>query len=287
MGERWAYRVHRDDPLLPVEVLRVGRQRPARVLVRFVEDRFEGREQWVPPTRLKTRWSSVSRYRARERRWATLRAGSPGRESTEYLAAAWVIDHLLDPQIATAGHNQDAGLTHIHDLDQLARTLRIDPARLAAEPAFTDKRTLVVGWPATRLIARTTARRNPSPVLRHVHREQSDYQHQAIYGRQLPHSPDGPGTYLDAEWFISQLDAPYHQPYWTLLRHWCGKPARNRFDELVTLRQEIARLGAFADATIAALRGVGQTRLADRLEREHGAHPDDDHDTDVLRGRKT
>ena len=65
-GKSRAYRARQVDP-------RVGAQKPARVLVRFVDDEFEGREDWVPPARLKVPWSEVEEYRAREERWNRLR----------------------------------------------------------------------------------------------------------------------------------------------------------------------------------------------------------------------
>jgi len=58
-GQSWAYRARRVDDFVEVVVLRMGTQKPARVLVRFVDDRFEGREEWVPPARLKVPWSEV------------------------------------------------------------------------------------------------------------------------------------------------------------------------------------------------------------------------------------
>ena len=51
--QRWAYRARQVDEFVEVSVVRLGTQRPARVLVRFVDDAFEGREEWVPPARLK------------------------------------------------------------------------------------------------------------------------------------------------------------------------------------------------------------------------------------------
>jgi hypothetical protein len=53
VGQRWAYRHGAQGAIACVEVLRVGTSRPARVRVRFVEDAYEGREDWVPPARLK------------------------------------------------------------------------------------------------------------------------------------------------------------------------------------------------------------------------------------------
>ena len=68
-GESWAYRARSVDVLVEVVVVRLGTQRPARVFVRFVDDRFEGRQEWVPPSRLKVRWEAVDEFRERERLW--------------------------------------------------------------------------------------------------------------------------------------------------------------------------------------------------------------------------
>jgi hypothetical protein len=51
LGESWAYRARQVDDVVAVEVMKLGTQRPARVLVRFVDERFEGRQKWVPPAR--------------------------------------------------------------------------------------------------------------------------------------------------------------------------------------------------------------------------------------------
>jgi hypothetical protein len=51
LAESWAYRARQVDDVVAVEVMKLGTQRPARVLVRFVDERFEGRQEWVPPAR--------------------------------------------------------------------------------------------------------------------------------------------------------------------------------------------------------------------------------------------
>jgi hypothetical protein len=58
------------DDVVAVEVMKFGTQRPPRVLVRFVDQQFEGRQEWVPPARLKVPWAAVEVFREREARWA-------------------------------------------------------------------------------------------------------------------------------------------------------------------------------------------------------------------------
>lgn len=66
--QRWAYRKGARDPVTCVDVLRRGSARPARVRVRFVEDDYQDREDWVPPNRLKVRWEDVAAWQEREER---------------------------------------------------------------------------------------------------------------------------------------------------------------------------------------------------------------------------
>ena len=75
-------------------VVRFGVKTPQRVLVRFVDDEFEGRQDWVPPARLKVPWSGVDEYVARERRWDEVLRPSAGVSLTEELAASSVFDML-------------------------------------------------------------------------------------------------------------------------------------------------------------------------------------------------
>ena len=94
-GEPWAYRARQVDPLVEVVVVRLGMQKPARLLVRFVADEFEGREEWVPPARLKVPWSGVEEFRAREERWDRIYAGGPGRDDPREDAAGEVFELLI------------------------------------------------------------------------------------------------------------------------------------------------------------------------------------------------
>jgi hypothetical protein len=77
-GESSAYRARQVDELVEVLVVPLGTQRPARVLVRFADEACEGREEWVPPARLKVLWEDVVPFRRREEAWHRVRqAGVP------------------------------------------------------------------------------------------------------------------------------------------------------------------------------------------------------------------
>src|SRR5947209_2897797 len=97
VGESWAYRARFVDALVEITVVRIGVRKPARVLVRFVDDTFEGLQEWVPPSRLKVPWLQVTEYIARERRWqAVTEASLLARTAADY-ASSYVFSELIDP----------------------------------------------------------------------------------------------------------------------------------------------------------------------------------------------
>lgn len=59
IGEEWAYRAKQRDPLVQVQIRRIGTKRPPRGLIRFIEDEHEGREEWGSPAGLKTTWDKA------------------------------------------------------------------------------------------------------------------------------------------------------------------------------------------------------------------------------------
>ena len=124
VGQCWAYRARGTDSLVQVCVLRIGTKRPARALVRFVADEFEGREDWVPPSRLKAPWPEVEDFLARERRWLAVIDASPVRDTPVDYAAGHAFDTLVPRELATTGSNSTAGVSRIHDVDGLARGAR-------------------------------------------------------------------------------------------------------------------------------------------------------------------
>lgn len=271
VSEAWAYRARSHDPLVEVQVLRIGTNRPPRVFVRFVDDSFEGKEEWVPPTRLKVLWEGVDDFRAREQRWEAVCEDNPGRDSAEHYAASSVFQYVIPDDVASIGYNSDAGVASIHDTDRLTRLLGIDVEELRSSPlSFVEDETLVVPWSTTEMIVRTAARRDPEPILRHVDAEETEYRQKTLYGEEYRPSRRDPARHIEAAWFVQQLDAPYHRPCWELLREWCGQEAGERHDELAELRVEVVRIGRLAEQAIAALRDAGRGRDAERLERELG-----------------
>jgi hypothetical protein len=258
VGESWAYRARSQDPLVEVRVLRIGSNRPPRVLVRFVDDTFEGKEEWVPPARLKVLWAGVEEFRVREKRWEAVSADGPGRDAPEDYAASAVFDTLIPRDIATLGNNVRTGVSLIHDTQRLGDLLGLDPTEFESSPlACREDDALVAPWATTELIVRAAAQRNPDPILRQVDTEEAEYRHKTIHGEQYQSARDGQLRHLEAEWFVQRLDEPLNRPYWQLLRAWCGQDATDRHDEMVELRYEVARIGQLAEQAIALLREAG------------------------------
>lgn len=270
-GQVWAYRARRVDPLVAVEVLRVGTKRPPRVLVRFQADEFEGREAWTPPGRLKTPWSQVQDFEAWEARWTAVIAASPVRDTAEESTASLVFDELIDPQLATLGYNQTAGVAMIADVAGLARSLDLSADQLRADPvAFDDDGVLVLPWPVTEVIARRAAQRDPEPLLRSVDASEAQQRHNRIHGRSFRVSRGGPVRHLDAEYFAEADEQPHQRPYREVVRRWCGVEAVGRRDELTELRREVARLAGLVEDAVGALRRAGAAGAAARIEGDLG-----------------
>jgi len=268
VGESWAYRARRSDDLVEVEVLKVGTHRPARVLVGFVDEQFEGRQEWVPPGRLKARWEAVDAFRDDEARWARIDALGIGDEPVSR-AADEVFEALIDADIARMDY-RESGACRVTDSARLVELTGLDPALWTDCPeGFTDGADVVAPWPVTEQIAAAAARRNPTPILEAVDKEENEARHQAIHG----HWYGGRGSRSDytvpADICI-QVDNEHGKPRRAILRRWCGAEAVDRYDELVELRKEIRRVGQIAEAAIDALRKAGRIQQADTLARQLG-----------------
>lgn len=265
-GESWAYRARGIDPLVEVRFVRTGTQKPARVLVRFVADEFEGQEEWVPPARLKVLWEGVEEYRAREERWDLVSAPGPERDDPRYCAASEILDEFIDRDLAMMNYRSGCSIT-VSRPDELAESLELRIEQLTDYPeAFWEDGKLIAPWPLTELVARTVTQMNAEKVLQRVESEERKARRAAIHGEYLP----GRGRhYIDPE-ISSEVDRDFGKPVRDVLRAWCGADNVERFDELAELRKEIKRVGEVAECAIRALRVHGHDAVAAELERELG-----------------
>jgi hypothetical protein len=268
VGEAWAYRARHHDPLVQVAVVRLGVKTPRRVLVRFIDEEFEGLQDWVPPARLKVPWDGIEEFVARERRWDAVVAPSPpDYDSPEESAAGTVIHLLIAPGLATTGWNATRGTIRIHHVAGLAAFLDVDPSELRADViSFEQDGDLVSPWPITRAIARRAAERDPYQVLGYVEKEETEARHEATYGSW--HRRRGAlDDHISAE-ICASVDKKHGRPVRALLREWCGANAVDLRAEISSLREEAARAAALAQAAAELLRRHGHSRDANRLERD-------------------
>ena len=246
--------------------VRAGTQKPARVLVRFVADEFEGQEEWVPPARLKVLWEGVEEYRAREERWDLVSAPGPERDDPRDYAASEILDEFIDRDLAMMNDRFGCSIT-VSRPDELAESLELRIEQLTDYPeAFWEDGKLIAPWPVTELVARTVTQMNAEKVLQRVESEERKARRAAIHGEYLP----GRGRhYIDPE-ISSEVDRDFGKPIRGVLRAWCGADNVERFDELAELRKEIKRVGEVAERAIGALRAHGHDAAAVELARDLG-----------------
>ena len=205
IGESWAYRARAKDPLAEVQVVKIGSAKPARVLVRFVAEEFEGREEWVPPARLKVLWAGAEEFAARERRWEAVSEAHRIRGSAAEYATDTIFDLLISPDLAINSY-QAPGVCHIKDAERLGQALGLDPAEFRTDPlSFDDDGELIVPWPVTETIARRAAELNPDPVLRQVAQEEAEQQRKMTHGEWVKPWQYNPEGYHSPE-FIAEMD---------------------------------------------------------------------------------
>ncbi|NKT05212.1 hypothetical protein GS485_11295 [Rhodococcus hoagii] len=249
-------------------VVRHGTQKPARVLVRFVDESFEGREEWVPPARLKVVWADVDEYRDREARWVAIREAGTDRDDPKLQAAESAIEILLEDEGVEMGYGE-SGSIRISDPSRLAAATGLDLDSLVGHPlCFVDDAVTVAPWEIAELIARTAVRHDPVPVLEYIESEERRARYEAIHGRWRG-PVRGPRDYMEPQRCV-EFDETYRKPERETLRKWCGGEAGERFDELLELRKEIRRVGAVAQDAINALVAVGAKGVAADLQRSLG-----------------
>lgn len=270
-GEVWAYRARGVDPLTPVRVVRHGSQKPARVLVHYEDDAMEGREEWVPPARLKVPWDQAEDFKAEEARWAAVTTLSPRGDTTETRAAEAVIEDLVEFEVAyiSGQHN-----LVVRDVAALAEQSGLSVEDLTShELSFENDGEVIAPWPVMLRVAQALAGRMPEQVLAAVDQEERELQVELLHGFRWDRGKGHRDIDQEIE-VIREVDAQGHRQSRELRRTWCGAGALARWDELAELRKEVRRVGGVAEEAIAVLRQRGHARDADRLATALGATVD-------------
>jgi hypothetical protein len=168
VGEVCAYRARQSDPLVQVVVLRIGVGKLARVLVKFVDDVFEGRQEWVPPARLKVLWTDVGDCEAADQRWEHIWERGIGLGDPRWDAAHEIMRLLVKEDLAELRY-REGGAVRIHQVDELARALNLPASVFTGNPdAFHEDGDLIVPWEVTELVVTAAVRQDPDPATANV-----------------------------------------------------------------------------------------------------------------------
>ncbi|WQB75706.1 hypothetical protein SCD75_09575 [Prescottella equi] len=233
VGGCYAYRQKKGADLVPVELVAIGqatgprRAQRLRAKVRWLDDAFEGKVDWVPAGQLKCAWAEVESFRKSERNWTEVRRGAPGRGSREAVAIDIVCGALIDTEVAEAGVNNDTGVLTIHDAAALAELLDVPRGFFDDATNFTDAGSMVCGWNATERILKRGAERHPGQVLRFIASTNAG---------------------------VSSEVREINEPGVELVKNWCSVPHQSLYDENLRLRDGLAELSRFADDALKALR---------------------------------
>jgi hypothetical protein len=264
-GDRWAYRERGTDALAEVAIVRVGIKTPPRVRVRWVDDQFEGREDWVPPDRLKVPWPDRETFRAWEERWRAVREPADDVPEPVRYAADQVIGLLVAPEVATTGYNAQNGVIKIYDPDGLAAFLAIEGNELRSAPAaFEEEGALVASMTTLVRVAQRAAELHPDAVLLEVEREEADIRRAAVHGRS--YGRRGGHDWTEPEVCV-RIETDFNMPRLAILREWCGDDTR-RHDEFVEIREEARRLARLVRSAIDVMGKAGLSPQASKLEKE-------------------
>ena len=184
VGQEWAYQADRKQPLACVRVTKLGTRKPARTKVYFVDDRFEGREEWVPPARLKVPWDQATLWQDREDKFAAVEAAScSSYETPEYWAATQVLEQL-PKELIELNYDRSGGYIVVPDRERLLRFINADASVLADSVAFVDDDgSYVAPWAVTMRPVVDVAPRFSAQLLEQVDLEQARERHRAIYGQ--------------------------------------------------------------------------------------------------------
>jgi hypothetical protein len=254
-GDVWAYRKRGHDPLEPVAFLRGGRGKQAkRVLVRFLDEDWDGYEEWVPERRLKVPWSQVEELRDQEARWAAVSAVARPASDAQAMAIGMAVDALLEPgalDFNISGPN--AGVSRVFDIDHVAGRSGVSADEIRAHRlSFSEHDYFVVPWSTSRLIVESLAALQPARLLIEVETLEDELLARRR-GRAFP-SPD------EEKYLRRHEDET--RAVLTYFREWAGADAADQWQSLIDARAEIERLTQLLDLTIEKLEKYGHEASA-------------------------
>ena len=133
--------------------------------------------------------------------------------------------------------------------------------------AFEEDGSLYLRWPALLDVARMQAKTAPQVLLEYVEREAAvllsqDQKHRQLEAFSALSSPHG---YVQHGEYVEE-----RRRYLNRIREWCGEDALGKWDEILYLRGDNARIAGIMNKALNVLEKAGKERDAKRLRRELG-----------------
>jgi len=267
IGERWAFRRDRTSRWAEVQIKAVGVKRPPRVRVEFVEDRFEGKTEWVSPSRLEVLWDDLPAYDKRDRRWRALK-DAPRPTQVEERAAEIVVPLVIGSEVATLSWTGYNGALVVYDLDALLAVLS-----WPADVLLGDELTIVedgetwIPWRVTRSVIEELVPRQATQIFQKIEARERDDQRKSVTGYDFRWTRNSELISIPGE-VAARYTEKHQTPVFDQVRRWIGSETSTDRDELVELRREVARLGRLTQRAINKVRELRSPKFADQLEHE-------------------
>ena len=258
-GQRWAFRLKTTAiDLAEVEIVRCGAKRPSRALVGFVAEEWEGRREWVAPTRLVCRWSEATEWTERASRWQRARVLSSSAPEIGVVAVDNVVATAHpDWDVSCEDSGSDFGLLIVRDVRSFTRPRLLDDLR-AVEGAFTDGHSLVAPWPAAKLYALALAAEGDAELLRSCLATEDEDRSKAVLGDNSSERRYWPRHRTEREHFTALATA------YDLIRSWWATDVVGKADEILVLRAEVERQRAQILRLLNSLRTTMERPLTER-----------------------
>lgn len=233
IGQRWAYRVGNSGALAEAQVLALGVEAPALVLVKFIDD---ATEEWVPPGRLKVRWEGSAAFLEREAKWSSITTNP---SEVEWYAVELLFVEFIEPAANLNWARARRGTVSISDFDLADVFIGGGLEELVEGHATIEENgTWSYSWPVARAMGEQLCRMKPRRVMGLVHTAEANPRWaDAGTSATTPRNDANSMTERDLEWNEKTL-----RPACIVLRAWCGKDVAEMSDELLSAQRELRRL---------------------------------------------
>lgn len=259
IGERWAYEIPKVYTLTEVIVMKIGTRKPARVLIRFIDDEFEGGTEWVTPLRLKGLWSEVEALNQRRTAWVVMLSKADGFSDLESCASDQMFFRYIPASVAKMLHsNGSEGITQVFDWPSVEDLTGVAKVSVSAD-IFQQHGDSYVSWETTLAIIKGYASNHATQVLADLERDEIVERREAVFGRQYPRG----GDYVWPEHCAEYYDE-FTGPMNDLLRSWVGGALAER-NELIAAREANWKVVELLNSAIESLLDGKQLEAAWKL----------------------